>query len=221
MAAGESRRMGGVDKVTALLRGKATLAWVVDTFQRCESIDHMVVVVSEQNLEWCHRLVAEQDETKAIDICLGGRRRQDSVAAGLARLGQCQWVVIHDGARPLVTADLIERGLVAAKETGVAVAGVPVTDTIKVTGNDYIVQRTISRRNLWAIQTPQVFQFDIIAEAHRRVRAEVTDDAEMVEKLGYKVKIYVGSYENIKITTPDDLVLAEWLLSHGRELPQR
>ncbi len=210
-AAGESQRMGGVDKMLALLGGKVMLTWVIDTFQKCDLIDQIVVVVSRENLKKCQQMITEQGWSKVTDVCLGGRRRQDSVAAGLRRLNQCDWVVIHDGARPLVTVDLIERGLEAARETGAAVAAVPVTDTIKLAGDDRIIQQTPPRHSLWAAQTPQVFRFDIITEAYRQAKAEVTDDATLVEQLGYKVKLYMGSYNNIKITTPDDLALAEVL----------
>jgi 2-C-methyl-D-erythritol 4-phosphate cytidylyltransferase len=215
-AAGESKRMGGMDKVFALLGGEPVLYRVIDAFHGCNSIDQIVVVVSRENLEKCRQLVAEPRGSKVIEACAGGRRRQDSVAAGLSRLSQCQWVVIHDGARPLLTVDLIERGLEAAGETGAAVAAVPVTDTIKVAGDDRLVQQTLPRRNLWAVQTPQVFRFDIIAEAYRQVEDEVTDDASLVEQLGYRVKLYMGSYDNIKVTTPNDLDLAEWMLYHGK-----
>ena len=211
VAAGSSRRMGGVNKVFALLGGKPILARVIDVFQRCNSIDQIVVVVSEQNLERCRQLVAEQGWSKVTDVCAGGERRQDSVVAGLGRLHHCHWVVIHDGARPLLTEDLIHRGLTEVKETGAAAAAVPVTDTIKVAGDDRLVQQTPLRHNLWAVQTPQVFRFDIIAEAYRRAKQEMTDDATLVEQLGYRVKLYMGSYDNIKITTPDDLILAEVL----------
>ncbi len=210
-AAGSSRRMGGVDKVFALLGGKSILARVVDAFQGCNPIDQIVVVLSEQNLERGQQLVAEQGWSKVIDVCAGGRRRQDSVAAGLRQLSNCGWVVIHDGARPLVTVDLINRGLEAAKETGAAVAAVPVTDTIKLAGGDRIVHQTPPRQNLWAIQTPQVFGIKIITEAYSRANGDVTDDASLVEQLGYRVKLYMGSYDNIKITTSDDLALAEVL----------
>ncbi|MFH1015911.1 MAG: 2-C-methyl-D-erythritol 4-phosphate cytidylyltransferase, partial [Chloroflexota bacterium] len=142
----------------------------------------------------------------------GGERRQDSVAAGLKLTGKCDWVVIHDGARPFVTIDLIERGLEAAKETGAAIAAVPVTDTIKEAGEDSIVRQTLPRQNLWAVQTPQVFRIDIITEAYRRARGDVTDDAMLVEQMGHKVKVFMGSYDNIKITTPEDLALAEVLV---------
>jgi len=211
VAAGSSQRMGGVDKVLALLGGKPLLARVIDVFQRCILIHQIVVVLSQQNLKPGQRLVAEQGWSKVTDVCLGGSRRQDSVVVGLNRLSHCSWVVIHDGARPLVTEGLIERGLEAAIETGAAVAAVPVTDTVKVAGDDQLVQGTPPRRDLWAVQTPQVFRFDIIAEAYRQAEGEVTDDATLVEQLGYRVKLYMGSYDNIKVTTPDDLALAEVL----------
>ena len=211
VAAGSSERMGGVDKVFALLNGKPILARVVDVFQGCNSIDQIVVVLSQPNLKAGEQLVTKQGWAKVTDVCQGGRRRQDSVVAGLSRLSHCSWVVIHDGARPLVTEGLIQHGLEAAQETGAAIAAVPVTDTIKVAGDDQFVQGTPPRRNLWAVQTPQVFRFDIIAEAYRQAKGEVTDDATLVEQLGYGVKLYMGSYDNIKVTTPTDLVLAEAL----------
>jgi len=211
VAAGESQRMSGVNKVFTLLGGKPVLARVINIFQMCNLIDQIVVVVSKQSLGRCRQLVAEQGWSKITEVCPGGRRRQDSVVAGLSRLSHCHWVVIHDGARPLVTLDLIDRGLEAVRETGAAVAAVPVKDTIKVAGNDRIVHQTPPRQNLWAVQTPQVFRFDIIAEAYRQAKGEVTDDASLVEQLGYRVKLYMGAYDNIKVTTPDDLALAEVL----------
>jgi 2-C-methyl-D-erythritol 4-phosphate cytidylyltransferase len=216
VAAGESRRMGGIDKVFVPLGGKPALARVIDTFHKCRLIDQIIVVVNTKNIEKCRKLVAEERWNKVSDVCAGGRRRQDSVAAGLKRLN-CQWVVIHDGARPLVTKDLIERGLKAAEETGAAIAAIPVTDTIKIADDDRIVHQTPPRQNLWAVQTPQVFRFDIIARAYEQTKGEVTDDASLVERLGYRVKLYMGSYDNIKITNPDDLALAEVLLKkHGK-----
>jgi 2-C-methyl-D-erythritol 4-phosphate cytidylyltransferase len=215
-AAGESRRMGGIDKVFAPLGGKPALVRVLDAFASCDKVSQIVVVVSEKNLERCRKLIAEKRWSKPIEVCAGGKRRQDSVAAGLKKL-DCQWVVIHDGARPLVTKDLIEEGLKAAQETGAAVAAIPVTDTIKIAADDGIVRQTPPRQNLWAVQTPQVFRLNIIAKAYEQARGEVTDDASLVEKLGHKVKLYMGSYDNIKITNSDDLALAEVLLKkHGK-----
>jgi len=212
VAAGSSQRMGGADKVFAPLRGKPVLTRVVDTFQKCDSIDRIVVVLSKQNLEKGKQLVTGEGWSKVADVCPGGERRQDSVIAGLDCLGNCEWVVIHDGGRPLVTVELIESGLDAAAETGAAVAAVPVTDTIKVAGDDMIVQGTPPRQSMWSVQTPQVFRYDIITEAYRMLKYEVTDDARAVERAGGSVKIYAGSYDNIKITKPDDLALAEFLL---------
>jgi 2-C-methyl-D-erythritol 4-phosphate cytidylyltransferase len=207
--------MGGVDKMSALLAGKPVLARAAAPFQECPLIDQIVVVLAEHNLEWGKKLVAEYGFSKVTDVCVGGQERQQSVAAGLGKLKDCQWVVIHDGARPLVTEALIEAGLEAAGETGAAVAGVAVTDTIKL-AKDGCILGTPPRENLWAVQTPQVFGFDIIAEAHRRAKDMATDDASLVERLGYKVKLYTGSYDNIKITTPSDLALAEILLERRK-----
>lgn len=217
VAAGKSRRMGGVDKIFAMLGGKPILAWSVEAFQNCPSIHQIIVVVSQKNLKIAQKMAKEQGWLKVSDICAGGARRQDSVLAGLNKLSNCKWVLVHDGARPFITTDLIERGLEAAKETGAAVPAVPATDTIKIAGEDKIVQQTLPRHSLWVVQTPQVFDFNVIKEAYRQAKNDVTDDASLVEQIGYKVKIYQGSYDNIKITTPDDLALAEALAKrHGK-----
>jgi len=214
-AAGESRRMNGVDKVFAQLGGKPVLSRVLAAFEKCESISQIIVVVSKDNVVKCRQLIAENKYSKPVEVCAGGKRRQDSVAAGLKQLDKCDWVVIHDGARPLVTRELIERGLEVAKETGAAVAAVPATDTIKVAGDDMIVRQTPPRQNLWAVQTPQVFRVDIISKAYQKATGEVTDDASLVEALGNKVKLYMGSYDNIKITNSSDMLVAEALLKYG------
>ena len=211
VAAGSSQRMDGVDKVFAPLAGRPVLARVLDVCHRSNSIDRIVVVVSQQNVTRCRQMVAVEKWSKVSQVCAGGKRRQDSVQAGLKALGVCNWVVVHDGARPFLTEKLITDGLSAAQETGAAVAAVPVIDTIKLAGNDRMVRETIQRDNLWAAQTPQVFRFDIITEAYRRATDEVTDDAALVEQLGYKVKLYMGAYDNVKITNPTDLAIAEVL----------
>jgi 2-C-methyl-D-erythritol 4-phosphate cytidylyltransferase len=210
-AAGDSQRMGGVDKMFAPIAGRLVLARVIDTFQKCRSIDQIIIVINSKNIEKCRRLVDAEGWSKVTDVCLGGKQRQDSVAEGLKRLKYAAWVVIHDGARPLVTIDLIEKGLDAAKETGAAVAAVPVTDTIKVIGAGNIVRQTLPRQNLRAIQTPQVFRIDVIQNTYQYVFGDATDDASLVERAGYKIKLYAGSYDNIKITTPADLAMAEAL----------
>jgi 2-C-methyl-D-erythritol 4-phosphate cytidylyltransferase len=210
VAAGESQRMNGIDKVLAPLAGRPVLAYVLSAFDQCKSIGQIVLVVNEKSLEACQKLTAKL--STPTDVCIGGKRRQDSVAAGLKQLKDCDWVVIHDGARPLVTKELIEAGLEAAKETGAAVAAVPVTDTIKVADESRTVLGTPPRQNLWAVQTPQVFRFDIITKAYQRAEGEATDDAALAERAGFKVKLYTGAYDNIKITTAHDLVIAEALL---------
>jgi 2-C-methyl-D-erythritol 4-phosphate cytidylyltransferase len=212
VAAGESGRMGAIDKMFAPINHRPALARVLDTFQGCKKIDQIVVVMRAKNIEDCRRLVKAEGWSKVKEIVLGGKRRQDSVAEGLKRVKEAEWVVIHDGARPLVTIDLIERGLEAAKETGAAAAAVPVTDTIKTVKDNEIVSKTLQRRNLRAVQTPQVFRSDIIKKAYKSISRDVTDDAALVEKAGYIVKLYTGSYDNIKITTLDDLAVAEALV---------
>ena len=209
VAAGRGERMDGVDKMFAPLAGEPVLARVVSVFEACSLISQIVIVLSEHNLEQGKQLVAQEGFSKVTDICRGGKLRQDSVAAGLKLLKDSSWVVVHDGARPLVTVALIEAGLQAAKESGAAVAAVPVADTIKVAGDDRFVQGTPPRQHLWAVQTPQVFRFDIITQAYREIKGEVTDDASLVERLGCRVKLFMGSYDNIKITNANDMALAK------------
>ena len=212
VAAGSSGRMGGRDKVTALLGGRPVLVRVIDIFERCRAIDQIVVVLNERNLDWGRRLVSEYRWSKVAGVYRGGRRRQDSVSVGLKQLQECAWVVVHDGARPLVTAELIERGLDEAQETGAAAAAVPVSDTIKRAGADRLVRETLPREDLWVVQTPQVFRFAVIAEAYRQAKDAATDDASLVEQAGYRVRLYPGAYDNMKITTAEDLDMAEALL---------
>ncbi|UCD09607.1 MAG: 2-C-methyl-D-erythritol 4-phosphate cytidylyltransferase [Dehalococcoidales bacterium] len=212
VAAGSSERMGGMDKVFAILDGKPILTRVIEVFQACDRLDDIVIVLNLQNLERGKRLVTEGGWSKVKDVCEGGKRRQDSVSNGLNCLGECDWVVIHDGARPLVMNELIENGLDAAEETGAAIAAVPVTDTIKMASDDLTIQGSPPRQSLWAAQTPQVFRYDIITNAYRKLKYEVTDDARAVELMGGSVKIYQGSSDNIKITKPEDLAVAEILL---------
>ncbi|UCG82655.1 MAG: 2-C-methyl-D-erythritol 4-phosphate cytidylyltransferase [Dehalococcoidia bacterium] len=217
VAAGTSSRMGGIDKVFATLDGEPLLATVIAVFQNCSAIDKIVVVLARRSLGQGRKLVKDYGWSKVIAICPGGQRRQDSVREGLQRLTDCEWVVIHDGARPCIDTDLIERGLMAARESGAAIAGVPVKDTIKIVSRRRFIQQTPARQSLWAAQTPQVFRYDLIQEAYHHVNNEATDDATLVEQLGYKVEVYMGSYNNIKVTTPDDLAIAKLFIQiNGR-----
>jgi len=220
-AAGSSQRMSGVDKIFLSLAGKPLLAHVLGVFQECTMVKQIVIVLNETSLERGRRLVEEGGFSKVIGICPGGERRQDSVAEGLKRLKGCQWVVVHDGARPCLTLDLIEKGLEEAEQTGAAIAAVPVKETIKIVEVEGTIQYTPRREDLWAAQTPQVFRFDIIREAYRQRKGEVTDDASLVEALGYKVRIYMGSYDNIKVTTSEDLALADIVLRKRNESRHR
>ncbi|MBI4301543.1 MAG: 2-C-methyl-D-erythritol 4-phosphate cytidylyltransferase [Chloroflexi bacterium] len=210
-AAGRSQRMEGENKIFAIISGRPLLHYVVNTFQRCAAVRQVVVVLSPEELERGQRLMSAGGWSK-VALCVGGKRRQDSVYQGLKKLDPCQWVIIHDGARPLVTTDLIERGLAMAQDSGAAIAAVPVIDTIKKVDDAGFVLETPSRPHLWAAQTPQIFRWDIISRAYEEGLGEVTDDAALVEQLGYRVKVYPGSYQNIKVTTVADLKLAGILL---------
>lgn len=212
VAAGQGLRMGGVDKILSPLAEEPILLRATRAFQDSPLVGQIVIVVAGEKEEMCRQLTGGPEWSKVTHICIGGPRRQDSVAEGLKRLNTFDYVLIHDGARPLVTPDLIERGLEAAKETGAAVAAVPVTDTIKRADTDLTVLETLDRSDLWAVQTPQVFRYDVIQIAHLQDAEEATDDAALVERLGYTVKLYRGAYDNLKITTPDDLVVAENIL---------
>jgi len=216
-AAGRGRRFGEGDKLFAPLAGRPLIAHTLMAFEVCRAIDRVVLVLAADNLERGRRLVAAAGFDKVVAICPGGPRRQDSVRLGLEALGKCRWVVVHDGARPLVTAALIEAGLAAAAETGAAIAALPLADTVKEVAAGGLVRQTLDRRNLWAAQTPQVFGYDLLREAHRRAQGEATDDAALVEALGQRVKVFPGSSRNLKVTTAADLALAAALLAEGGE----
>jgi 2-C-methyl-D-erythritol 4-phosphate cytidylyltransferase len=205
--------MGGVDKVLVPLAGVPLVIHSLRVFQEAAGVDSIALVLTETNVRRGAQLVADEKLTKVSAIVKGGARRQDSVANGLQSLDRCDVVLVHDGARPLVDPDVVSRGLEAVTETGAASAAVPVTDTIKIAGaDDMVVSETLDRGSLWSAQTPQVFRSDLLAEAHRAVADDVTDDAAMVETLGGKVKLFLGSYQNIKVTTPEDISLAQSIL---------
>ncbi|HZU69222.1 MAG TPA: 2-C-methyl-D-erythritol 4-phosphate cytidylyltransferase [Ktedonobacteraceae bacterium] len=217
VAAGSSRRMEGRDKLWMPLAGRITLARTIDVFEASDVIDAIVLVLSKERIAGAEALCQQEGWRKIDGLVVGGMRRQDSVRAGLEMLveatPQCNWVMIHDGARPLVSPAILETGLRAAQEHGAAIAGVPVKDTIKQVRQG-MVHTTFDRSQLWAVQTPQVFSFPLIYAAHHAPEAEadVTDDAALLERLGQPVAIFPGAYTNIKITTLEDLVIAEALL---------
>lgn len=218
VAAGRSLRMGGDDKIWVSVGGRPLLAHTVSMFQFCSAVDRIVLVLSSDRQKLGLSLIKGAHFGKVAEICFGGEERQQSVRAGLEALGPCEWVIVHDGARPLVTAKLIEQGLAAARKTGAATCGVPVQDTLKLVNEQEIIEKSLDRRGLWLVQTPQVFRYDILVEAHRKAdgRAFASDDAALVERLGYEVKVFMGSYHNIKVTTPEDLLLAQMLLKWHR-----
>jgi 2-C-methyl-D-erythritol 4-phosphate cytidylyltransferase len=216
-AAGVGRRFGEGDKLFAPLAGRPLIAHTLMTFEVCRAVDTVVLVLAEENLERGRGLVASAGFDKVAAICRGGPRRQDSVHLGLEALPECRWVVVHDGARPLVTAALIEAGLTAAVETGAAIAAVPLADTLKEATEDGMIARTLDRRNLWCAQTPQVFERELLREAHRLAQGEATDDAALVEALGRRVKVFPGSPRNLKVTTAGDLVMAQALLAENED----
>ena len=216
MAAGASHRMAGVDKVFVPLAGAPLITYSLRAFQEATAIQSVALVLAEAQVQRGEQIVADAGLTKVSAITAGGARRQDSVAIGLKSLDRCDIVLVHDGARPLVDLDIISRGLDAVTQTGAASAAVPVTDTIKTAGADMVVSGTLDRSSLWSAQTPQVFRAALLAEAHRGVADDVTDDAAMVEALGGKVKLFLGSYENIKVTTPEDVSLVKAILEARR-----
>lgn len=201
--------MDGLDKLFTRVASRPLLAHTVAAFEECWNINRIAVVLNESNLEAGRTMLAEESFTKIVGVCPGGLRRQDSVSCGLKTLGQVDWVAVHDGARPLIRPGMISRGLEAARETGVSVPVLPLVDTIKEVAADGSVVRTLDRSHLWAAQTPQVFRYDLLMRAHKEITENVTDDAAMIEMLGVPLKTYEGRRRNIKITTPDDLWLAE------------
>ena len=216
VAAGRSQRMAGGDKLWAPLTGpdgrsRPLLAYAVAAFQRCAAIERVALVLAHDALARGQDLVRDEGFDKVCAVVAGGARRQDSVRAGLDAAGVAGWVVVHDGARPLVTPELIERGLAAARETGAACCALPVPDTVKEASEGVIV-RTLDRSRLWLAQTPQVFRYDLLMEAHLQAQGDATDDASMVEALGVRVKLFEGSPRNLKVTTPEDLALVQALL---------
>ena len=216
VAAGTSQRMVGINKLFAPLRGKPLLAWSVDTCQGYSLVQQIILVLNDKDLVRGQKLKKERGWFK-VTLCTGGARRQDSVREGLRQMRDCDLVMIHDGARPFLTPDLIENGLKEARKTGAAVAAVPVKDTIKLAADERLIGETLQRDRLWAAQTPQIFRFDVITRAYDNLTAEVTDDAATVERLGYKVKLYMGDYKNIKVTTPQDLALARIIAGEWKQ----
>ena len=205
--------MGGIDKTFAPLLGVPLIAHTVERFEAHPAIDEIALVLPADAIPRGEELAAARRWRKVRRIGPGGARRQDSVYNGLLALSPCHLVLIHDGARPCLAAAIIDRGIRAAARHGAAIAGMPVKDTIKqVSPDDLLIQNTPPRAQLWAAQTPQIFPYQLLLQAHQQCPNDVTDDAAMLETLGHPVKMFQGAYENIKVTTPNDLAIAETYL---------
>jgi len=215
VAAGRSERMGGTDKIFAELAGRPLLAWTLRAFALCEAIEGIVVVGTPVAVGRLEQLTREWRFAKVSAVVAGGETRQASVRAGVEAAEDAAIVAVHDGARPLVTPELVTRGVELARAHGAAVCAMLSRDTVKQaneTGNVPIVGATLDRERIWLAQTPQVFVRELLLRAHRQAERVATDDAALVEALGERVLLYEGDTWNLKVTTPDDLLVAEAIL---------
>ena len=217
VAAGTGSRMNmGINKQFIKLEGKEIIAYTIEKFYNNSNIEDIVVVVKEDESEFLKKEILDKYNFKNIKIAYGGKERQDSVYNGLKLLDEkCDVVLIHDGARPFVSDKIIDKSIEEAKEHKAIVVGVPVKDTIKVIDNDKNIVDTPNRSVLWAVQTPQTFDYNILIHAYKdafKNKFYGTDDAMLVERIGYKVKMLEGSYNNIKITTQEDLNVGSQIL---------
>ena len=222
VAAGKGRRMGTkVSKQFLPLRGKEILAHTVECFEASEDVDEIVLVTGEESLGDVEEMKREYGWKKITAITAGGKERQDSVRNGLEKLSpKTEIVLIHDGVRPFVTKTMIRESAREAKKMGACIIGVPAKDTIKVCSAEGIALNTPDRSTLWQIQTPQTFRKDLILSAYEQAEREGfrgTDDASLAEHSGFAVKVIMGSYRNIKITTKEDLIMAEAFLEEEEE----
>jgi len=217
-AAGQGKRMKNrVNKQFILLQGMPVIVHTLRIFQAAGVISDIVLVCAPGEEDYYRKeIISNYRITKPTVVVTGGKERQDSVYSGLSNISDdCRYVMVHDGARPLATAELVARVAEEVRITGAAVAGVPVKDTIKRTDPEGYITETLPRERLWNIQTPQAFELKMLKRAHLEARARGfygTDDAALIERLGQPVKIVPGLYENIKLTTPEDLIIAEAIL---------
>ncbi len=217
VAAGTGSRMKmGINKQFIKLEGKEIIAYTIEKFYNNSNIEDIVVVVKEDESEFFKKEILDKYNFKNIKIAYGGKERQDSVYNGLKLLDKkCDVVLIHDGARPFVSDKIIYNCIEEVKEHKAIVVGVPVKDTIKIIDNDKNIVDTPNRSVLWAVQTPQTFDYNILIDAYKDAFKSGfygTDDAMLVERIGYKVKMVEGSYNNIKITTQKDLSVGSQIL---------
>ena len=219
VAAGKGKRMGtDIKKQYLELNGKEVLAHTIEKFQVCDEVDEIIIVTGQEEIEYCtDHIWKKYGFSKIKKIVAGGKERQDSVYKGLlGASGATEIILIHDGARPLVRLEQIKASIETAAKEGACVIGVPIKDTVKICNKDQFIKETPSRDTLWGVQTPQTFKYDLIMRAYKEAFEKdlvATDDSMMVEALGYPVKIVQGRYDNIKITTPEDLVIAKSMMS--------
>lgn len=219
LAAGQGKRMHSkIQKQFLAVKNHPVLYYSLKCFQESPLIQDIIVVTGEDVLSYCKDEIVEKYAfTKVKKIIPGGKERYDSVYAGLLACEDCDYVFIHDGARPFITEEILERGLEGVKETGACVIGMPSKDTVKLSDGGF-VKETPKRSNVWTIQTPQIFSYPLIRGAHESIRKKdmsaITDDAMVVEQeTGTRIRLAEGSYRNIKITTPEDLAVAEAFLN--------
>lgn len=216
LAGGKGKRMGAnISKQYIELKGKPILYYTIKRFFDSKDIDKIILVLPKDEIDYCKEEVLDKYSLHVDLIVEGGKERQDSVMNALNELIDDEIVLIHDGARPFVSQRIIDEGIKYARLYGASAPGVMPKDTIKIKSDNNFASSTPDRNTLVAIQTPQVFKLSIIKECHKRVKEEdikVTDDTMVVEAYGNKVYLYEGDYTNIKVTTPEDLILAEKLI---------
>ena len=214
VAAGSGTRMGGkINKVFMPLGDSAVIDYAVEAAADCKLVDDIVIVTRECDVLECMEHI--QHIKKSVKIVKGGATRQDSVRFGLSEAAGADFVAIHDGARALVTPGIFSEVIKEAKIYGAAACGTAVTDSLKKVNSDGFITETVRRENIYAIQTPQVFDYNKILFAHQKAAADgffATDDCALYEKYVGKVRFVEGSYENIKLTTPEDMIIAENIL---------
>lgn len=219
VAGGKGSRMGqDISKQYIKLLGKEIIVRTLEVFNAVEKIDEIILVVPCEDIEFCREYIIEKNHiNKVSKIVQGGKERQESVYNGLLNCkSDTEIVIIHDGARPFVTKEIIEKSIECAMEHGACTTAVPVKDTIKTVGEDMFAISTPDRKCLFAVQTPQTFKYNLILRAHKEALLNNiigTDDTMLVENLELRVRILEGSYKNIKITTPEDLIFAEVIIN--------
>ena len=221
VSAGKGVRMNrSTPKQYLLLRGRPVLCHTIMAFDRCPEVDKIILVVPRNDIQYCReKLLIDLQINTPVNVIAGGERRQDSVFNGILSIDdRGGLVVIHDGVRPLVRPEMISRCIRKARTSGACILGVPLKDTLKAVDGNSLIQRTISREGLWLAQTPQAFNYQLIRDAHEAAAKEgieATDDASLLERMGLPVSILESTTDNLKITTNEDLVLADMFLSQS------